>query len=113
MNKQVSTLDEAIRLSGLKNGMTVSFHHHLRNGDYVLNMVMDRIAACKTYQKEKYTDGSALAYLEKSAVRDLLHPQTRQELTYLLTMLRDEGEKKTFDYIKHHVLKDKPFPWEE
>lgn len=25
--------------------MTVSFHHHLRNGDYVLNMVMDEIAA--------------------------------------------------------------------
>ena len=24
--------------------MTVSFHHHLRNGDYVLNMVMDEIA---------------------------------------------------------------------
>ena len=24
--------------------MTISFHHHLRNGDYVLNMVMDEIA---------------------------------------------------------------------
>ncbi len=44
MNKQVKTLREAILLSGLKNGMTVSFHHHLRNGDYVLNMVMDEIA---------------------------------------------------------------------
>lgn len=28
----------------LKDGMTVSFHHHLRNGDFVLNMVMDEIA---------------------------------------------------------------------
>ena len=80
---------------------------------FLAEKVMDRIAACKTYQGEKYTDGSALAYFENSAVRELLHPQTRQELTYLLTMLRDEGEKKTFDYIKHHVLKDKPFPWEE
>ena len=26
-------------LAGLKDGMTISFHHHLRNGDYVLNMV--------------------------------------------------------------------------
>ncbi|ERJ13848.1 citrate lyase subunit alpha [Haloplasma contractile] len=34
-----SLLDELM----LKDGMTLSFHHHLRNGDYVLNMVMDEI----------------------------------------------------------------------
>ncbi|MBQ6693081.1 MAG: citrate lyase subunit alpha, partial [Clostridia bacterium] len=45
MNKLTSTLSEAIRNSGLKSGMTVSFHHHLRNGDHVLNMVMAEIAA--------------------------------------------------------------------
>ena len=45
MNKLVNSIREAIILSGLKDGMTVSFHHHLRNGDYVLNMVMDEIAA--------------------------------------------------------------------
>ena len=44
-SKLVNTLREAVQLSGLKDGMTVSFHHHLRNGDYVLNMVMDEIAA--------------------------------------------------------------------
>ncbi len=44
MNKLVSSIREAIRLSGLKDGMTVSFHHHLRNGDFVLNMVMEEIA---------------------------------------------------------------------
>jgi citrate lyase subunit alpha/citrate CoA-transferase len=27
----------------LKDGMTLSFHHHLRNGDHVLNMVMEEI----------------------------------------------------------------------
>lgn len=42
--KLVKTLREAIELSGLKSGMSVSFHHHLRNGDYTLNMVMDVIA---------------------------------------------------------------------
>ena len=45
MNKLVASIKEAIALSGLKDGMTVSFHHHLRNGDYVLNMVMAEIAA--------------------------------------------------------------------
>ena len=43
--KLIKTLREAIMLSGLKSGMSVSFHHHLRNGDYTLNMVMDQIAA--------------------------------------------------------------------
>lgn len=45
MNKVVKSIREAISLSNLKDGMTISFHHHLRNGDYVLNMVMDEIAA--------------------------------------------------------------------
>ena len=45
MNKLVKSIREAIELSGLKSGMTVSFHHHLRNGDFVLNMVMDEIAS--------------------------------------------------------------------
>lgn len=44
MNKLVNSIREAITLLGLKDGMTVSFHHHLRNGDYVLNMVLDEIA---------------------------------------------------------------------
>ena len=43
--KLVKTIREAISLSGLRDGMTVSFHHHLRNGDYVLNQVMAEIAA--------------------------------------------------------------------
>jgi citrate lyase subunit alpha/citrate CoA-transferase len=43
-NKIVKSLEEAIQLSGLKDGMTISFHHHFRNGDFVLNMVMDAIA---------------------------------------------------------------------
>lgn len=45
MNKVVSSLREAITLAGVKSGMSISFHHHLRNGDYVLNLVMDELAA--------------------------------------------------------------------
>ena len=49
MNKMVKSIREAIQLAGLKDGMTVSFHHHLRNGDFVLNTVMAEIAelGCK------------------------------------------------------------------
>lgn len=44
MNKMVKTIKEAITLSGLKDGMTISFHHHLRNGDMVAVMVLEAIA---------------------------------------------------------------------
>jgi citrate lyase subunit alpha/citrate CoA-transferase len=40
----LSSIREAIEKSGLKDGMTVSFHHHFREGDAVLNMVMAEIA---------------------------------------------------------------------
>ena len=38
--KVVASLVEALRQCGAKDGMTFSFHHHLRDGDYVVNMVM-------------------------------------------------------------------------
>ena len=44
MNKLTSSIKEAVINSGLRDGMTISFHHHRRNGDYVLNMVMEAIS---------------------------------------------------------------------
>lgn len=79
---------------------------------YLAEMVMDRRAACMVYQGKDYTPGSALTYFMKSRERELMHPQTRRELEYILTMLRDQGEAETFRYIKREVLKGKPFPWE-
>lgn len=43
--KYISTIAAALRECGLKDGMTLSFHHHLRNGDHVVNMTMDAVAA--------------------------------------------------------------------
>ena len=45
MSKLIGTIREAIEKAGLKDGMTISFHHHMRNGDYVLNMVLAEAAA--------------------------------------------------------------------
>lgn len=42
--KLLASIREAIEKTGLKDGMTISFHHHFREGDYVINMVMDEIA---------------------------------------------------------------------
>ncbi|MBD3678804.1 MAG: hypothetical protein HUJ27_10450 [Rhodobacteraceae bacterium] len=41
--KLLPDLEAAISASGLKDGDTVSFHHHLRNGDNVLNTVLDAL----------------------------------------------------------------------
>ena len=80
---------------------------------YLAEMVMDRRAACIVYQGKNYDRASALNYLLSSREKDLMHPDTRRQLEYILTMLRDKGEKETFRYIKRDVLKGKPFPWEE
>ena len=80
---------------------------------YLVEQIMDRRAACMVYQGKDYTDASALAYFMKSRERDLMHPQNKQELEFLLTMLRDQGEEATFSYLKDYILAGKPFPWEE
>ena len=79
---------------------------------YLVEMVMDRRAACLTYEGKDYTPASALNYFLKSRERELMHPRTRQELEHILTMLRDRGEQETFRYLRRKVLKGKPFPWE-
>lgn len=42
-SKVVKNLTEALRKSGLKNGSTISFHHQLRNGDFVINQTLESI----------------------------------------------------------------------
>lgn len=39
-SKVLSSIQESIEKTGLTDGMTISFHHHLREGDYVFNQVM-------------------------------------------------------------------------
>ena len=79
---------------------------------YLVEMVMDRRAACKTYQGKGYCRGSELEYLERSKEHLEMHPETLRQLEYILTMLKEKGEKPTFRYIRNSVLKGKPFPWE-
>ena len=79
---------------------------------YVVEMFVDRVCASKNYQKEKYTDKSALIYYENSKEHYLLHEDTRALLEYMLEMLAKKGEKETFSYIKNEILKEK-VPYEK
>jgi citrate lyase subunit alpha/citrate CoA-transferase len=40
-NKLVLTLEEALKKCGIRDGMTISTHHHLRNGDLISNKVFE------------------------------------------------------------------------
>jgi len=42
-SKIIENISTVIDCCEIKDGMTISFHHHLRNGDFVLNLVLDEI----------------------------------------------------------------------
>ena len=71
---------------------------------YVVEMFCDRIAASKNYNKDTYTDRMPLEYFQKGKAKALLHPESAALLEKLLTMLAEQGEDKTFDYIKREIL---------
>ena len=75
---------------------------------YVAEMFCDRLAACKIYNKDAYTDGDSLAYYERAKKHYLLHPETRATLEFLLHLLADQGEDAVFSYIRTQLLKKKP-----
>ena len=74
---------------------------------YIAEMIMDRIAACKTYQGTSYTQKSPLEYYRQGKDPAPLHEYTRKNLEMLLEMLAEKGETETFAYIKNVFLKKK------
>lgn len=79
---------------------------------YVVEMFVDRVCASKNYQKEKYTDESALIYYLRGKNVHILHRDSAALLEYLLTMLAVKGEKETFSYVRQIVLKEN-IPYQE
>lgn len=74
---------------------------------YLIEMVMDRIAASKVYLGDAYTDAGSWEYYLRGKDYLVMHERTRAALEKLLLMLRDEGEEKTFAYIRHLLKEDK------
>lgn len=77
---------------------------------YVAEMMMDRIAASKIYQGEKYNQHMPLAYYEKGKDGCIIHPETRALLEHLLHMLDEKGEEDTFAYIRKNIVGKKDYP---
>ena len=72
--------------------------------NYVAEMFCDRVAASKTYRGKAYRDSDPLDYYLASRDHYLIHPNTRALLERLLGMLAEEGEDRTFAYIRREVL---------
>ena len=79
---------------------------------YLVEMCMDRIAACKTYHGKAYKDSDPIDYLNHARDSYLMHPETMRKTVYLLTMLAEKGEEETFRFIREHVLKGEDFAQE-
>ena len=76
---------------------------------YVIEMFCDRVAASKTYNKEKYTDADSLKYYMRGRGHYVIHPDTDELLHKLLEMLAQKGEDETFSYIKKELLTKKGY----
>ena len=66
---KIVTLEESIRQSGLQDGMTISFHHHFRGGDKVVNMVVDKLAEMGF--KNLHLAASSLADVHKPLIEHI------------------------------------------
>lgn len=67
---------------------------------FVIEMFCDRVAASKIYNGKNYKDSDPYAYFCRIKGKNRLHSNTEALLEKLLVMLKDKGEKETFDYIK-------------
>ncbi|MDO5601384.1 MAG: DUF5662 family protein [Oscillospiraceae bacterium] len=74
---------------------------------YVAEMFCDRVAASKIYQGENYRSIHPYEYYTAARDHYLLHPESRALLEKLLVMLKDEGEEKTFAFLKETLKKEK------
>ena len=72
-------------------------------------MFCDRIAACRVYQKEKYTDASPWEYYQRSKdtkhtdAGRYIHPDTSALLDRWLLLLKEQGEDAAFAQIRREL----------
>ena len=119
----------------LNNGKSIAWMHHTKNNkhhweywsyvfnpkfkevydlplNYLLESCIDRISACKVYQKEKYTDASPYNFHLNSKESHLMNENNMNRLFTLLGYLKDNGEEKALQYYKalyKKYKKDKSF----
>ena len=74
---------------------------------YVAEMFCDRIAASRTYLKDKYDDGAPYEYFMRSRDHILIHPETSAEIERMLLILKEQGEDAAFAYVRERLREEK------
>ena len=97
-NGKLVTLEEAIKKSGLKDGMTISFHHHFRSGDKVINMVVAKLAEM----------GFKNLTLASSSLIDVHEPLIEHIKNGVITQLHTSGLRGALATEVSHGLMEKP-----
>jgi citrate lyase subunit alpha/citrate CoA-transferase len=91
------TLGEAIRRSGLQDGMTISFHHHFRAGDKVVNLVVDELAEM----------GFKNLHLAASSLQDVHKPLIEHIRNGVITGISTSGLRGDLaTEISHGLMKE-------
>lgn len=78
--------------------------------NYFVEMVCDRVAACRIYQKQNYTKESALQYYLSRNDRLYMHPNTAKHLEEVLRDISVRGEDAVFADLKKQVQEWKKSP---
>lgn len=76
---------------------------------YVAEMFCDRVAASKIYNGDKYSDGDSLDYFLRGKANRFINEETSDFLEMLLKMLADEGEEKTFAFLREKIMKKEEY----
>ncbi|MBQ4184365.1 MAG: citrate lyase subunit alpha [Bacteroidales bacterium] len=94
-NNKLATLEDAIVKSGLKDGMTISFHHHFRGGDKVVNLVVDKLAEM----------GFKNLHLAASSLSDVHEPLIEHIRNGVITKISTSGLRGALaDAISHGLM---------
>lgn len=97
-SSKLVSLEEAIRATGLKDGMTVSFHHHFRGGDKVVNMVVDKLAEM----------GFKNLHLAASSLQDVHAPLIEHIRNGVISRISTSGMRGQLATEISHGLMDEP-----
>ncbi len=103
-DKMLASIEAAIDAVELKDGMTISFHHHFRNGDKVLNRVVEAIAKkgirdiTLSPSSLSTVNDALIPYIEQGVITAIETSGARSKLGKFLT----EGHLKKPLHIRTH-----------
>lgn len=106
-DKVTASLTDVVK-NNVKDGMTISFHHHLREGDFIFNLVLDEIikqgiknltiapSSLTNVMNEKVIEGikaGTITHIESSGMRGTLGDAISHGLLDNPVILRSHGSR--------------------